>query len=128
MLTRGKLLLVEYRVKQEKWDRRFGFIKKSFIGFCCRSNHLRKRRDGCVCWEQIATEEFLLIVFKLFFIIVEPYAAIWTIISLRIWVRFSGIVTHLFLDTFYHLTRSNALEALDPNLPLSLILHFGVRR
>ena len=27
MLTHGKLLLVEYRVEQEKWDRRFGFIE-----------------------------------------------------------------------------------------------------
>ena len=27
MLTRGKLLLVEYRVEQEKWDRRFGFVE-----------------------------------------------------------------------------------------------------
>ena len=26
MLTRGKLLLVEYRVEQEKWDKRFGFV------------------------------------------------------------------------------------------------------
>jgi len=31
MLTRGKLLLVEYRVEQEKWDRRFGFAP---YGFC----------------------------------------------------------------------------------------------
>ena len=26
MLTRGKLLLVKYRVEHEKWDRRFGFV------------------------------------------------------------------------------------------------------
>ena len=25
MLTRGKLLLVDYRVEYKKWDRRFGF-------------------------------------------------------------------------------------------------------
>ena len=28
MLPRGKLLLVEYRAKQEKWNRRFGFQLK----------------------------------------------------------------------------------------------------
>ena len=30
MLTRGKLLLVEYRVEQEKWDGRFGFVGTVF--------------------------------------------------------------------------------------------------
>ena len=29
MLTRAQILLVECRVEQEKWDRRFGFMYKS---------------------------------------------------------------------------------------------------
>ena len=30
MLTHGKFLLVEYKVEQEKWDRRFGFSNKCY--------------------------------------------------------------------------------------------------
>ena len=29
MLTCGKFLLVEYRVEQEKWDRRFGLARNN---------------------------------------------------------------------------------------------------
>ena len=30
MLTRDKFLLVEYKVKHEKWDRKFGLCVKGF--------------------------------------------------------------------------------------------------